>query len=117
MRDAAAEVKARLREDLRTAMKSGRTLEVRVIRALVAALDNAEAPPAARPSGAYTQHRFDSGSAEVERLLLAADRVQCVLSAEIDEREHSATDLEQRGAAERAAELREEVLVVRRYRA
>lgn len=41
---AATEMKARLRADLRAAMKSRNTTEAKVIRSLVAALDNAEAP-------------------------------------------------------------------------
>lgn len=45
MTDAAPAMKTRLRADLRAAMKAGRASEARLIRALVAAIDNAEAPP------------------------------------------------------------------------
>ena len=42
--DAGRDVKARLRADLRAAMKGRHAFEAKVIRALVAAIDNAEAP-------------------------------------------------------------------------
>lgn len=42
--DAAREMKARMRADLRRAMKAGRTTETLLLRALIAAIDNAEAP-------------------------------------------------------------------------
>jgi len=52
--DAGGEMKVRLRADLRAAMKDRRAVEAKVIRALIAALDNAEAPSehAGRAGGA-----------------------------------------------------------------
>jgi hypothetical protein len=73
-------------------MKSGRTAEAKVIRALVAAIDNAEAPPAQAGQMAFVQRRFRSGSAEVERLLLSRSQVRDVLLAELHGREHAAAD-------------------------
>lgn len=111
--DAALSLKTRLRADLRTAMKDGRSAQARLLRALVAAIDNAEAPPIA--SGASPQHRFGDGSAEVERLLLGPDAVQTILLAEIAEREGAAQEMEQRGQADRASVLRAEAEIVRAY--
>lgn len=107
-------MKARLRADLRVAMKGGRTDEAKVIRALVAALDNAEAPPA-REGSMAAPHHFHSGSAEVERLLLSWSDVRDVLLAEIHERECAASEFDQLQRSDRAEALRADALVVRRY--
>jgi uncharacterized protein YqeY len=113
--DAASDMKARLRADLSTAMKGGSTIKVKVIRALVAAIDNAEAPPARTEQGEPVQHRFESRSAEVERLLLSRSRVRDVLLREIHERERAAAELERLEMMDRAEHLRAEALLARRY--
>lgn len=114
LEDAAREMKERLRTDLREAMKQGNAAELKVVRALVAALDNAEAPPL-RPGPASIEHEIAGGSTEIERLLLSRNDVRRVLLAEIEEREHAAAKLEHAGKKELAAAVRSEVLVVRRY--
>jgi len=113
--DAGRVMKDRLRADLRSAMKDRRTSEARVIRALVAALDNAEAPPLHAGAPALVLHHFRSGSAEVERLLLSRSDVRQVLLAEIRERERAADELERLGKTDRAADLRAEALIAKRY--
>ncbi len=113
--DAGSDMKARLRADLITAMKDRRTLEVKVIRALVAAIDNAEAPPARTEKAGLVHHQFASGSAEVERLLLSRGRVRDVLLGEIHERERAAAELERLEMMDRAEQLRVEALLARRY--
>lgn len=110
LKDAASEAKSRMRADLRAAMKDGRVVEVNVIRALVAAIDNAEAPPV---SGVSARHGV--GAAEVERLLLSASQVRNVLSKELDERERAAAEFERLGLSDRAETLRAEAIVARRY--
>jgi len=109
--DAGSEMKARLRADLRAAMKDKRTLEAKVIRALIAALDNAEAPPG-QPA---QQHGFHDGSAEVARLLLNGTRVDEIVQAEIAEREHAAHEMERLQMPDHAEVLRAEALIIRRY--
>lgn len=74
--DAGRDVKARLRADLRAAMKGRHAFEAKVIRALVAAIDNAEVPPTHAGQTAPVHHHFHSGSAEVERLLLSRSDVR-----------------------------------------
>lgn len=113
--DAAGELKARLRTDLLAAMKNRQSTEAGVIRALVAALDNAEAPPLPARSSSAEPHRFRSGAAEVERLRLTRADVHRVVSAEIQEREQAAAELERVGMADRASALRAEALTVKRY--
>jgi hypothetical protein len=113
--DAGRDMKARLRADLRTAMKDRRTIEAKVIRALVAAIDNAEAPPTHAGQTALVHHHFRSGSAEVERLLLSRSHVRHVLLAEIHERERAAAELERLEKMDRAEALRAEALLAKRY--
>jgi hypothetical protein len=57
-----------------------------LVRGLVAAIDNAEAPRLPAGRKAADQHRFHDGSAEVERLSLNAAQVRAVLVAEMQER-------------------------------
>jgi uncharacterized protein len=108
-------MKARLRVDLRTAMKDGHSLAVKVIRTLVAAIDNAEAPPLNAGRAASIQHQFHSGSAEVERLRMSRADVHRVLSEEMRERERVASELEQLEQVDRAEGLRAEALLIQRY--
>ncbi|MCW5713036.1 MAG: hypothetical protein KIT43_00785 [Bauldia sp.] len=113
--DAAKAMKDRLRTDLRAAMKAGAAREAGVTRALVAALDNAEAPPPRTGPEAALGHAFASGAAEVERLLLADGDVRRVILAEIGEREAAADEMRRLGQAERAAALDAEIAVAKRY--
>jgi uncharacterized protein YqeY len=113
--DAGRDMKARLRADLRIAMMDRRPAEVKLIRALVAAIDNAEAPSMHARQTGPVHHLFRSGSAEVERLLLSKSEVRRVLSAEIDERERAAEDMQRLKRTDRAEALRAEALLARRY--
>jgi uncharacterized protein len=113
--DAGSDMKARLRADLRAAMKSRHAFEAKVIRALVASIDNAEARPIHAGQTAPVHHHFHSGSAEVERLLLSRSDVRRVLSAEIHERERAAAELERLDMMDRAEALRAEALLAKRY--
>lgn len=106
--DAGAGLKARLRADLLAAMKGRRTMEVKLIRALVAAIDNAEALPLEE-----VQER--GSSSEAGRRLLDGQRLRGVLQAEIEEREDAARRFENLGHMERAELLRAEAQAVRRY--
>lgn len=113
--DAGGEMKLRLRADLVAAMKEKRTVEAKVLRTLLAAIDNAEAPavdPGAKP---MDRHDFVSGSAEVQRRLLTKTRVREALLAEVQERESAAGEMERVQQTERAEALRAEALLVRRY--
>jgi uncharacterized protein YqeY len=113
--DYAQDMKTRMRADLKAAMKEGRANDAKVIRALIAAIDNAEAPPLPTGRRATDQHRFQEGSAEIERLVLGATQVQAVLLEDIREREHAADDMERLGRPEQAQVLRAEAALARRY--
>ena len=113
--DAGRVMKDRLRADLRTAMTERRTVEAKVIRGLIAAIDNAEAPPASVGQTAR-DHAGDPGRpTEVERLLLTRSDVRQVLLAEILEREHPAAELERVGQTDRADAVRAEARLARGY--
>lgn len=106
-------MKARLSADLRHALKQKNRPKVALLRSLVAALDNAEAPHAA--AGPAVGQGFRSGAAEVERLALSGDEVRRVLNAEIEEREAAAAHFERLDQADRAAALRFEAAMARLY--
>ncbi|WMT85806.1 GatB/YqeY domain-containing protein [Pelagibacterium sp. 26DY04] len=101
----AAETKERLRADLRKALKEKRG-EAAVLRTLIAALDNAEAPP--------LENRTGSDS-EILRLELSPDQVQAILLAEFQERQRSAAQYRELGLAARADAAGAEAEIVRRY--
>ncbi len=114
-KDAGRDIKARLRADLRAAMENRHKVEMKVIRTLLAAIDNAEAPRVQAGPTASVRHDFHSGSAEIERLLLNQSDVQRVLSAEIEECERIAAELQGAGMPEQAESLLAEALLAKRY--
>lgn len=83
-----------------------------LIRALIAALDNAEAPPA--PAGQVHYH-FGNRPTEIERLLLSASDVRHVLLVEIEQHERAAAEMERLGKLDRAEALRAGALLAKRY--
>ncbi|HYD24387.1 MAG TPA: GatB/YqeY domain-containing protein [Croceibacterium sp.] len=110
----AAALKARLRADLKAAMQAKASGDVRVLRVLIAALDNAEAV-----AGAPDRHvprAFGDPAGEVARLDLDPDAISRLLAAEIDARRAAAADYERHGRHAEAASLREEIARVERYR-
>ena len=113
--DAAQAMKTRMRDDLRAAMKAGRAQEAKLVRALIAAIDNAEAPLLAAGASASDLHRFDEGSAEVGRLSLNREQVHAVLLAEIRDRERAAAEMDRLARPDHAEALRAQVLLARRY--
>ncbi len=114
MTNAGEAMKATLRADLKLAMKEKRSDEVKVLRALITALDNAEAPEVtARPMA--VEQMGGLGSAEVQRLALDADRVWAILRAQQAEREAAAAELDRVGRGELADVSRAEAAVIQRY--
>jgi uncharacterized protein len=113
--DAGRDMKVRLRADLRSAMKDKRTAEARLIRVLIAAIDNAEAPPIPEEHTAPVRYNVPSRSAEVERLLLNRSDVRHALLREVHERERAAAELKRLQQIDGAETLRREALLARRY--
>lgn len=108
-------MKTQLRTDLRAAMKEGRTNEAKLLRTLIAAIDNAEAPPINTNHQTTEQLQFHNRSAEIERLTLTSAQVRKVLVAELEERERAAAELIQVNRPEHADTLRSEALIIKSY--
>ena len=110
----AAALKDRLRADLKAAMRARATDEVRLLRTLVAAFDNAEAVPG---ETRYVPRSFGDPGAEVARLELDDEAVGRLLATEAETRLAAAADYERHGRAEEAQRLRSEAGLIDRYRA
>lgn len=112
--DPARTLKERLRGDLRTALKQGNPDHARVLRTLVAAIDNAEAP-ILDPRLATFQSQFGDGSNEVQRLTLGADNLRDLLSSEINERQVTEAHLEKAGRSDEAQVVAKEIQIIGGY--
>lgn len=88
---------------------------VRVLRALIATLDNAQAVPLGDRHDRYVVHAFGDRSAEAPRLRLTADAVAGILAAELATRRSAAADFTALDQAERAEALLKEAEVVAAY--
>lgn len=113
--NAADAMKTRLRSDLHIAMKEGRTNEAKLIRTLIAAIDNSEAPQLESNQQTIGQHQFHDRSAEIERLALTQTQVQEILMDEIIERETAAADLLLVNRSDLAEALQNEAKIVCRH--
>jgi uncharacterized protein YqeY len=111
----AAALKERLRADLKAAMQARATDEVRLLRTLIAALDNAEAVAVAQDK--YVPRPFGDPGAEVPRLELDDEAVNGLLASEIGTRLAAAGDYDRHAKCEEAERLREEAGLIERYRA
>jgi uncharacterized protein YqeY len=105
----------RLREELRAALKSRDRATAGVLRAALAAIDNAGAvdSPAGRRGLAIEESPEGPGAAEAERRTLTEADVARIVRAEIDDREAAARHYESAGHAGGAARLRGEANVLR----
>jgi uncharacterized protein YqeY len=115
--DPAKTLKERLRADLTQAMKARDAAHASVLRALLGALDNAEAPAQSAEQSSAVSRSFAEGAAEVGRLALSPQQLAALLENEAADREQAAAELERHGRGDRAAALRAEAALVRRYRA
>jgi uncharacterized protein YqeY len=111
----ATALKVRLRADLKAAMQAKASDEVRLLRMLIAALDNAEA--VAEPPKTFGSRAFGDPSGEVARREIDAPALEGLLLAEIDARLAAAEDYNRHQQAAEAARLRKEAELIARYRA
>jgi uncharacterized protein YqeY len=107
----AKELKDRLRADLKHALKGGRKGEMSLLRALLAAIDNAEAPPR---SDAELRYDPDAAS-EIARLELSREQLQQLLASEREDRLNGAAQMDRVGQPESAERLRAEAETILRY--
>jgi uncharacterized protein YqeY len=122
--DTAKAMQERLRADLRAAMKARQSLEVALLRGLIAAIDNAQsagiaagptvsAAPAAHSQWVAAGGAFGSG--EVERRSLTAEDIAELLAGEVARREATAMEMDRVGRSDLANTARVEAATVRRY--
>ena len=109
----ASALKQQLRADLKAAMQGRATGEVRLLRTLIAALDNAEAVPG---ENTYVPRSFGDPGAEVARRELDEAAVSALLVSEVAARLAAAADYERHGETHEAARLRQEAKLIERYR-
>ena len=108
-------MKAKLRRDLRAAMKRGDKGETALLRELVAVLDNAEAVPLRQERPSVDRHAFGDGSAEGERRVLARREVHALMLGAMKARVEAAAEFARLGAKERSSALDAEIEILRRY--
>jgi uncharacterized protein YqeY len=113
----AEELKTSLREDLRAAMRSGRRDAVALMRALIAAIDNAEAVPVDVDANRSQLRSFAAGRAEATRKILDGAELAELLAAEALSRRNAARAYRAGGEGARADALEREALLVEEYRA
>jgi hypothetical protein len=107
----------RLRADLKIAMQSRARDEVGVLRALIGAIDNAQAVPLHPGFKPAQVGAFGDRSLEVPRKPLHQKEIEALLDSEIGERLSAATEIERAGRPDRAEILRAEAAIISRYRA
>jgi uncharacterized protein YqeY len=109
----AVALKERLRADLKAAMQARSSDDVRVLRSLIAAVDNAEAVPGEHKN---IQRAFGDPGSEVARRELDGEDLAALLEREIEERLAAAAGY---GASrpDAATRLRAEAALIAGYRA
>lgn len=113
--DASLAMKKRIRTDLQSAMQARSISEVRVLRSLLTAIDNAQA---VRVGGAHIRYRvppFGDRSTEVPRVPLTAEDLRKIIESELELRHSAAAELECCGKSDAASEARTEAAVLARY--
>ncbi len=114
----AVALKERLRADLKAAMQARASDEVRLLRTLIAALDNAEAVPVeVSEEDKFAISRVGDPAVEVQRRALDAETVDRLLESEAEARLAAAADYERHGEGAEARRLRNEAELIGRYRA
>jgi uncharacterized protein YqeY len=118
-----SDVRERLQQALRAAMKARDTVAVSALRSVLAAIANAEAvpPPSVPPDGsapAVTGNQYVAGSTaglaatEAGRRELTSDEITGIVLAEIAERQAAARQYHAAGQAEQAGRLLREAQVI-----
>jgi uncharacterized protein YqeY len=110
------EWKVLLRINLRQALGAQRRHHIAVLRETLAAIENAEAPPAtatlANTNSAIAGSVSRLGAGEVPRLILSPKTVTALIEREIHERSEAAGEYAKLGRSEEAAVLTSHVTVL-----
>ncbi|HZE41383.1 MAG TPA: GatB/YqeY domain-containing protein [Stackebrandtia sp.] len=110
----------RLRDDLKTAMKSRDRLAVSVLRSALAAIANAEAVGVTETVASHgSEHvagaALGVGAAEAERRRLTEADIRGIVAAEVAERTTAADEYDKHDRPDDARKLRAEAEVLGRY--
>jgi uncharacterized protein YqeY len=105
----------RMRADLIRAMKTRDKESVNVLRTTLAAISNAEAPPATPAVTQVVGSPDLAGPDERDRLVLTDDDIARIVSDEIADREHTIDALSRGGAADEVTALEAELAILRAY--
>jgi uncharacterized protein len=114
--DPAAALSERVRADLKAAMADRCTDEMRLLRNLLAAIDDAQAVARPESDQRYEPRAFGDAGVEVPRLRLTPTGIDALLTAEIAARLAAAEQMAQLGQVDRAETLRAEAVLLARYR-
>lgn len=113
-----------LRRGLVAALKSRDAAAISAIRSALAAIDNAEAPPARQDDGAnvrtasgeyFAGAAVGVGAAETEPVELGGAELRGIVRSEIDERTAAAADYDGLGRPDAAERCRAEARVLGRF--
>ncbi len=106
----------RLRADLSRAMRAHDRPTVSVLRTALAAIANAEAPPAEpTPRGAPAPPPEVGRLVDHPRRMLSAADLDQILRAEVDDRRHTMAIYTEAGRNAEAAAMRDEIVILERY--
>lgn len=108
-------LKQRLRADLKAAMRTRDTTATTVLRAVIAAIDNAQAVPVDLSGPASAMRSFGDSAGEVARIMLGEDDLRILLAREAAEREEASVEMLRLGRPTDAERLADEAAIVRRY--
>ncbi len=114
-------MRATMRRDLTAALKTRDRVTVDALRSALAAIENAEAPPADLSTGRSSDNEHVAGSVagvgatEVARRELTEADQRAIVEAEVDERSIAAAQYEELGRTDLAERLHGEAAVLRRY--
>ena len=111
----ALSMKERIHTDLRSAIVARSSLIVRVRRALLTAINNAQVAPVGDAHVRSRVRRFGDGSAEVPRVPLTKEDIRIIVENELRLRYTAAHELECCGKSHAASKTREKAAVVARY--
>ncbi|MBB2157927.1 hypothetical protein HLH33_16740 [Gluconacetobacter diazotrophicus] len=109
------ELTARLRVDLKAAMRGRCLAEVKVLRGLIAAIDDAQAVPVGSLHETYVVRAFGDPSVEVPRRDLGVEDLRRLLESESAARFAAAEEYRAAGHHDRAEELTAAAKIVGRY--
>ena len=115
MTDPVNAFQAQLKADLKTAMIRRNPDDVAALRALLAAIDNAQAVPGEEPGSGQAQRKFGDGSAEVPRRTIGINELNDLLESEIAMRRAAFEVYQAAGHPGRASQASREAEIIRRY--